>query len=215
MQNAAIKTRQMLAPNGQEIAAMSTTRRQASIYVRRTLGPEYSIHSGVAVHSGWRFLIQRESPTVDRPVIVGRVDVVVDATPERNVIIPLDAHDIQTIRERAEILMSDLRGELPLDGNGYIVPQLAVRNVKAYLAERISLFVQPAEKPMWRGDPPPHWQVSTSLQLPNTTTIPLDPISVNAQTGTVVPLTDKQLHALQRRITDATAHPAQSATAAI
>jgi len=183
----------------------------AQAYLGATFGLQSSTNSGVRTRSTWRFLIQYQVADLKRPLVVGRLDV----NAQTGEVTPLTPAEVGALQERITILRADLRGIQSVDQNGYIASSLAKRNVKGYLGHYVSIFARPTGEPQWIAGEPPYWRVTVILPQPDCSApCPLGSINVNAHTGEVIPLTNLQLIAMQRRTQDASPRFPCTATAA-
>jgi hypothetical protein len=183
----------------------------ANTYLCQVLGPEYNVNNAMRVAETWRFLIQCQWPSLDRPVVAGTVTV----NAQTGEVIPLSEDDVQDTRERAALRAAKERGELPLDESGYILPYLAKVRVNGYMSSDVVFFASAEGRPTWIAGDPPRWRVTTTLYLPGQGKVcELGAVDVNAQTGEVIPLTKAQTKALQRKAHDAAVRTQRLAAAA-
>ena len=181
----------------------------AQAYLGKTLGVQASTNAGVRTRSTWRFLIQYQATDLNRPLVVGRLDV----NAQTGEVTPLTPTEMGTLHGRLAILLADLRGIQPVDKNGYVTPSLAKRNVKGYLGQYISIFACPVEEPRWIAGDSPYWCVTVVLpQAEGSAPCQLGTIKVDAQTGKVIPLTNLQMAVMQRHVQNVSPRSPQRAT---
>jgi hypothetical protein len=167
---------------------LAQTRRMVDAYLRRVLGPDYLC---APAENG--FFIQCHRADVTQPCIVGRVPV------EAGAVRPLSDDQLQEIRECAEWAAARVRGELARDTDGYVLRHQARRLARRWLDAHLSMKFR-ATGGVFIPVAPPVWQFSISFNLPTLHLAPLGVIDVNALTGEVVALDDRQLATIRERV---------------
>ena len=100
------------------------------------------------------------------------------------------------------------------DEHGYILPTQAKVKVTGYVAEQIAFFATAEGQPQWIAGTPPVWRVATMLRLRGQGNVcDLGFVDVNALTGDVVPLSEKEIILRQKRAHHAAEANTRSAAA--
>lgn len=109
--------------------------------------------------------------------------------------------------------MRDRHKEHIGEANGIVRPA-AQMLANGYLADHVSLFAK-ADRPVWVAGDRPLWRATVFLRLRGQGRVcDLGRIEVDAQTGTVVPLTNQQLQTMRKCAHDAAERTAVAATLA-
>lgn len=139
--------------------------------------------------SVWRFIIRSQHGPLD--------SIYVDA--KTGDVVPLTDEQVRVVHERAAIAEARTRGELPLDGRGYVFGEYARRKANGYLSMDISLFCSASDGvfiPLVR----PVWQFAIRFGLPRFGELGiLGTLDVDAQTGEPVPLASEQIETMRAR----------------
>ncbi len=167
----------------------------AGAYLMAVLGVDYAATNGTYAQGRWHFLIGCQRTNVNQPCIVGRV--AVDA--QTGSVITLPADQLRETRECADWEVARLRGELARDADGYVSRHQARRLARRWLDQQLAMKYS-ASGGLWMPLDPPVWQFSIAFSLQDVHLDPLGVIDVNAQTGTVIPLSAHQLNHLRERV---------------
>jgi hypothetical protein len=169
--------------------------RAANAYVTAQLAPVFEAVSGEYYNSQrigkgvWRFIIRCEHGPLDHIQVDGQTGTV----------IPLSADQVRIVHERAVIAEARVRGELPMDKQGYVLSEYARRKANGYLSMDISLFCSASDGvliPLER----PIWQFAIRFGMPRLGELGiLGTLDVDAQTGEPMPLTSKQIKQMRAR----------------
>jgi len=167
----------------------------ASAYVATHIDPSFELVDGARFHSKplgreiWQFIIRCKHAPLD----------VIDVDAQTGAVIPLAPEAIHAVREKAAIAEARKRGVLPVDTHGYVLAEYARRQADSYLGTEVSLFYSATEgtfMPLAR----PLWQFLIRVRLPRLGTLGiLGTLDVDAQTGEVIPLTNKQIKRIRER----------------
>jgi hypothetical protein len=167
--------------------------RAASGYVAQSVGKSFHVDEPRFFEQSnlWSFFIQRHLPELNRPVVVGRIQV--DA--RTGEVIPLTADEILDMQERALVLAARGRGDkLAYSADGFIVAYQAKIKASVYVSDQIAFFAGADGRPTWIAGDPPVWRVATVLRLRDRGKVAdLGVVDVDACTGEVIPLTNSEL----------------------
>ena len=162
----------------------------ANQYLMNVLGPGYSVASGFLGNGHWYFRIVYQCSNLQQSLGVGKL--LVDA--EAGTVIPLTATQIEDARDQA----IEYRGEV----SGILRPT-ARRRMQGYLTNYVSLCAVP-DRPVYLDGNPPLWRATIFLQLQGYGRVcELGTLDVNACTGEVITLSQKQLKTIRNRAQDA------------
>jgi len=137
----------------------------------------------------WRFFLQGEHGPL--------APIQVDA--KTGDVVPLSASSKRMIRERVAIGRAHADNELPIDEAGYVVLEFARRRANGYLSMDVNLYFSATDGvfiPLAR----PVWQFAIRLRLPKLGELGImGTVDVDAQTGDVIRITEKQVQQLRER----------------
>jgi hypothetical protein len=175
--------------------SQAAAQRAARIYVANHIDPAFEVIDAARFHSKplgreiWQFIIRCEHAPLDA----------IDVDAQTGTVIPLTPEAIQAVREKAAIAEAHKRGVLPVNPHGYVLAEYARRQADSYLGSEVSLFYSATEGafvPLTR----PLWQFLIQVRLPRLGTLGiLGTLDVDAQTGEVIPLTQKQIKRIRER----------------
>ena len=137
----------------------------------------------------WRFFIYCEHG----PIGTIRVNA------QTGKVIQLTEDEIRAVCEKAAIFAAKQQGILPVNDHGYVLAAYARRQADGYLGTEVSLFYSATNGvfvPLAR----PIWQFTIQVRLPRLGVLGLmGTLDVDAQTGEVIPLTNKQIKRIRER----------------
>jgi hypothetical protein len=175
--------------------SQADAQRAAAAYVADHVDPAFEVVDGTRFHSRplgreiWQFMIRCAHAPLDA----------IDVDVQTGAVIPLTPEAIRAVREKAAIAEARQRGGLPVDRHGYVLAEYARRQADSYLGTEVSLFYSATEGtfvPLAR----PLWQFLIRVRLPRLGTLGLlGTLDVDAQTGEVIPLTNKQIKRIRER----------------
>jgi hypothetical protein len=181
----------------------TVAQRAADTYLFTTVAPGIETATPVLVsgdRSIWRMRVcvcQRE-PTAS----VGTIDV--DA--QTGQVLPLTSEEVEDMRDRLKEHTGKAKG---------LVRPRAQMNANGYLADHVSLSAR-ADRPVFVADDRPVWRATVFLRLRGHGRVcDLGVIDMDAQTGEVVPLSQKQLQAMRKRARDAAERTTLAATTTV
>lgn len=178
-------------------------------YLWQTLGESYKVGKGRQLsNDNWRFLILFYSSELRRPCTVATI--YVDGLSGN--VMPMTVAQRQAAQERALIALAEAQRKLPLL-SGYVPRAFAQRQANLYLSDNIGFFFTPSDGTFVPVDTPV-WQFPIQFRLPQSGDLGvLGTIDVDATTGTVMPLTAKQITEIQRRANAIARYQTQPAAA--
>jgi hypothetical protein len=169
--------------------------RAASAYVAAHIDPTFAVVDGTYFYSKplgqaiWQFIIRCAYAPLDT--------IEVDA--QAGAVIALPDDKIRAIQQKAAIAEARTRGLLPVDADGYVLAEYARRQADSYLGTDVSLFYSASAGvfvPLAR----PLWQFAIQVRLPRLGILGImGTLDVDAQTGEVTPLTNKQIKRIRER----------------
>jgi hypothetical protein len=170
----------------------------ANCYLAEQIDSAFEALSGAFYEQGplaratWRFFVH----SVHGPVGLIHVDA------HSGTVISLTEHEIQVCQEKAVVLAARQRGVLPLDEHGYVLSEYARRRANQYLSMDVGMFYCAADGvliPLAR----PIWQFSIQVRLPQLGVVAvMGAIDIDARTGEVIPLTNRQIKRIDERTHD-------------
>jgi hypothetical protein len=182
----------------------------AQAYITETFGAAFSIHSLQPIDANWWVRIQCQHPASSEPRLVGnlRVDGV------RGEVIPLTPSGISDIRQRILLFIARDKHELARDERGYILPLQAKIKATGYVTDYIAFFATAEDQPVLIEGKPPLWRVAFVLRLHGHGKVcDLGFVDVNALTGEVLTLSEKEITTRQNRARHAAEAVTRSAAA--
>ena len=192
----------MNVPTNARIVPQEDAQYTADVYLQGTVATGLETASPVLVPGSrptWRMVVrlcQREPA-----VTVGTLDV--DA--QTGSVIALTEEQVEDMRDRHKEHLGEANG---------VVRPTAQMLANGYLADHVSLFAK-ADRPTWVAGDRPVWRATVFLRLRGQGRVcDLGTVEVDAQTGTVVPLTNQQLRAMRKRAHDAAERTAVATTLA-
>jgi hypothetical protein len=188
-----------IAPLDMVTVSEMETYRAARAYVAANIDPAFEVvldshyHQQHREQDLWRFFIC----CTHGPLTTLYVDA------QTGVVIPLTADEIRVVREKAALLVARQQNRLPLNEQGYVIGEYARRRANGYLTMKVSLFYSAVDGifgPPAGGPPGAIWQFSIEVRLPRLGALGImGTIDVDAQTGEVIPLTQKQIKRIRDR----------------
>lgn len=147
----------------------------------------------------WRMIVR-----LRQPLPIATVGVI-NVNAWTGEVIPLSVEQVEDLRDRIK--------EQCGQGEGILRPTAQIR-ANGYLTNHVSLFAQ-TDRPVFIAGDPPRWRATAFLWLRGRGRVcDLGAIEVNAQSGEVVPLSNKQIQAMRKCAQDAvTRTPLASAPA--
>jgi hypothetical protein len=132
---------------------------------------------------------------------------VVSVAPATGQVHELTAEQIRNLREAGAVQAAQARGELARDEQGYVLRYHARIKASVWISDRVDLKVGASGGAFLPLDPPV-WRFSIDFHLEDRQLDPLGVIDVNAKTGQVIPLTNKQLQTIRGCVRAAKQHAA-------
>ncbi len=168
----------------------------ADRYLATILDTNYRAMDGFFGNGHWYFLLRYQN--AEHELIGTGAKLVVDA--QHQTVIPLTDEQIQDLAESPAVLTAQAHGTLARDQHGYVLRYQAKRIAIAYLRDHLSMhysatggLLAPLHPPVWRF--PIRFQMARIGER-----APLGMISVNSQTGKVIPLRNPQLQQIRKRV---------------
>lgn len=192
-----------------QIVSEDSVAQSAADYLAATFDVAFGIHTLYQNDAMWLVRIHYSYPEAKEPIVVGTLRV-----EQSGQVVPLTMAEIAEFQERAMILGAHRQQELARDKDGYILPTQAKVEVTGYVGEQIAFFAAAEGQPQWIAGTPPVWRVATALRLRGQGNVcDLGFVDVNALTGDVVPLSEKEITLRQKRAHHAAEANTRSAAA--